>query len=49
MDSRQLYSATEHLSNVITWNDGWIHFGTGTGVKYEVVVNKIAEFPLGRI
>jgi hypothetical protein len=44
MDSRQLYSAAEHLSTVITWNNDWIHFGTGTEVKYELVVSKISEY-----
>lgn len=47
MDSRQLYIAASHLNSVITWNNDWIHFGTGNAIKLDLVIRIINEFITG--
>lgn len=47
MDSRQLYIATSHLNPVVTWNNDWIHFGTGNEIKVDLVIRIINEFLTG--
>lgn len=47
MDSRQLYKAAEHLGTTLTWEEDWIHFGTGTEVKYHLVEELISDFLQG--
>jgi 8-oxo-dGTP diphosphatase len=47
LDSRQLYIAASHLNSVVTWNNDWIHFGTGNEIKVDLVVRIINEFLTG--
>lgn len=44
MDSKQIYKAAEHLSNVVTWEDKWVHFGTGVNVNSELIVKLINDY-----
>lgn len=47
MDSRQLYKAAEHLGPTLTWEENWIHFGTGAEVNYNLVETLINDFLQG--
>lgn len=44
MYSRQLYNAASHLSQVVTWDKEWIHFGTGNGINLSLVEDLIDRF-----
>jgi hypothetical protein len=44
MDSKQLYNAAEHLTPIVTWDNDWIHFGTGDQTKNETVNQYIDNF-----
>jgi hypothetical protein len=44
MDSKQLYVAAGHLSSNIDWDKDWIHFGTGTDLKKDLVDELIDKF-----
>ena len=44
MDSRQLYKAAEHLGSILTWDNDWIHFGTGSDIKLDLIGKLIEEF-----
>jgi hypothetical protein len=43
MDSREMYNATTHLSPLLTWENDWIHFGTGSEIKYDLLEKLIEE------
>ena len=47
MDSHQLYIAASHVSSVVTWDNDWIHFGTGKEVKIDLVIRIVNEFLAG--
>jgi 8-oxo-dGTP diphosphatase len=47
LDSRQLYIAASHLNSVVTWNNDWIHFGTGNEIKVDLVIRIMNEFLTG--
>jgi len=44
MDSRELYSAAEHLTIKLTREREWIHFGTGNEIKAELIEELIMDF-----
>jgi hypothetical protein len=44
MDSRQLYNAAAHLSQVVSWDREWIHFGTADQIKFDMIQNLIGTF-----
>jgi hypothetical protein len=44
MESRQLYNAAEHLSQIVSWDKEWIHFGTGREVKFDFIEKLINTF-----
>lgn len=43
MDSREMYIATNHLTSLITWDNDWIHFGTGDEINFELIKTVIKE------
>ena len=44
MDSRQLYKAAAHLSQVVSWDKEWIHFGTADQIEFDVIQTLIETF-----
>jgi hypothetical protein len=44
MDSKQLYVAAGHLTSTINWDKDWIHFGTGTDLKKDLINDFIDKF-----
>ncbi|MBT1696036.1 hypothetical protein KK083_04050 [Fulvivirgaceae bacterium PWU4] len=44
MDSRQLHHAASHISQIVTWDKEWLHFGTGSDIKLSLVQELIDEF-----
>lgn len=43
MDSRQMYNATAHLSPTMSWDNDWIHFGTGNEIKFDLLEKLIND------
>lgn len=43
MESRELYKATEHLKNSISWNPDWIHFGTAYEIDFNLIERTIKQ------
>jgi 8-oxo-dGTP diphosphatase len=39
--------AASHLSSVVTWNNDWIHFGTGNEIKTDLVIRIVNDFLIG--
>lgn len=45
MDSKQIYNAAAYLGLKVKWEE-WIHFGTGSEVKYNLITELINGFLL---
>ncbi len=43
MDSRAMYNAASHLKSSVTWDNDWIHFGTGDEIKFDLIKNVIKD------
>ncbi|MCS4435839.1 hypothetical protein NK987_15695 [Aquiflexum sp. XJ19-10] len=47
MDSREMYKAAEHLGSLVIWEKDWIHFGTGDGIKFDLLKKLFEDFFTG--
>jgi|APTNR8051073442_1049403.scaffolds.fasta_scaffold06088_1 hypothetical protein len=43
MDSREMYNATSHLIQLVTWDKDWIHFGTESEIKFDLLEKLIED------